>query len=195
MYIHKQSNISSQSITIIMSSPYLKSMLTSKVSLSITAVGKTIKNNLTDKIRSRIENKCTEDGYIKPDSVSIVNYSSGMVKGDIIDFIVIYECMVCNPVEGLVLDATVKTITKAGIHAVVSDSDGNIPITVFVAREHHHNEEQFSAIRDGAVISVKVVGARFELNDPYVCVIASLETPEPQRRGVGTSSAPSVAVL
>ena len=176
-----------------MSSPYLKSILTSKVSLSITAIGKTIKTNLTDKIRSRIENKCTEDGYIKPESVSIVSYSSGMVKGDIIDFIVVYECLVCNPVEGLVLDATVKTITKAGIHAIVSDSDGNTPITVFVAREHHHNEEQFGAIREGAVISVKVVGARFELNDPYVCVIASLETPEsPVRRGIGMPSASAV---
>lgn len=159
-----------------MSSPYLKSMLTIKVSLSITAIGKTIKKNLNDKIRSRIENKCTEHGYIKPDSVSIVNYSSGIVKGDIIDFMVVYECLVCNPVEGLILNATVKTITKAGIHAIVFDTDGNTPITVFVAREHHHNEEQFGAIRDGVVISVKVVGARFELNDPYVCVIASLET-------------------
>jgi DNA-directed RNA polymerase subunit E'/Rpb7 len=158
-----------------MSSPYIKSLLTSKVSLSITAVGKNVKENLTKKILSRIENKCIENGYIKPNSINIISYSSGIVVGDNIDFIIIYECMVCNPVEGVVLSATVKTITKAGVHAVVNDSDGNTPITVFVAREHHHNEEQFSAIRENSSISVKVVGARFELNDPYVYVIASLE--------------------
>lgn len=158
-----------------MSSPYLKSMLTSKVSLSITSIGKNIEKNLKKKIQSRIENKCIENGYIKPDSISIINYSSGMVNGDMIEFVVIYECMVCNPVEGMVLEAVVKTITKAGIHAIVNDSDGNTPITVFIAREHHHNDEQFSLIRENAIISAKVLGGRFELNDPYVCVIASLE--------------------
>jgi hypothetical protein len=76
----------------------------------------------------------------------------------------------------MVLDATVKTITKAGIHATVEDDEGNSPITVFVARDHYQGDKQFNTITEGQAILVRVIGSRFELNDQYICVIANLDT-------------------
>ena len=72
------------------------------------------------------------------------------------------------------MECTCKTITKAGIHAQVIDNDGNSPITVFVARDHHHLDNRFNAIKEDTNIKVRVIGVRYELNDPYICVIARL---------------------
>jgi DNA-directed RNA polymerase subunit E'/Rpb7 len=93
---------------------------------------------------------------------------------DIIQFHVVFECMVCMPVEGMLIECRCKTITKAGLHAEVIDSDGVMPLTVFVARDHHHRDERLNKIQEGDMITVSIIGIRFELNDTYICAIAKL---------------------
>jgi DNA-directed RNA polymerase subunit E'/Rpb7 len=155
--------------------PYTKSLLNIRIALAITEIGNHIKDRLTKKIAALVEGRCIEHGYVMPASVVLMTHSSGTVFGDTIEFNAIYECYVCFPVEGLRLDAIARTITKAGIHAEVVDSQGNTPITVFIAREHHHSETHFASVSESDTIKATVIGARFELNDPYICVIASLD--------------------
>lgn len=154
--------------------PYILSVLETKVSLSINQVGDGIKKNLEDSIARKMEGKCIPQGYVKPASVKIMSYSSGKVNGDRIDFVVVYQCDVCFPIEGMIVECTCKTTTKAGIHAEVIDSNGNVPIIVFVARDHHINNSAFENVQENDRIVVKVVGTRFELNDPNICVIGNL---------------------
>jgi DNA-directed RNA polymerase subunit E'/Rpb7 len=153
---------------------YMKSILDKKVCLSITEIGKNVKQNLEYKILNEITGKCINEGYIKPGSVNILNFSSGNVQSNVIEFKVIFECMVCLPVEGMLVECVCKTITKAGIHAQVIDDDGNIPIIMFVARDHHHLDHRFNAINEGEQLTVKVIGVRYELHDKYVCTIGKL---------------------
>jgi DNA-directed RNA polymerase subunit E'/Rpb7 len=164
---------------------YIKSLLTSKVPLLITEVGKNIKQNLEAKIVKNNEGKCIVEGFVKPNSVKILTYSSGNIAGDKVVFTVVFECMISHPVEGMIIEADVKTITKAGIHAHVEDENGNIPITIFVARDHHHMDANYNSIKESSKINVKVIGIRYELNDPYICVIAKLnEQGRPQQYGI-----------
>jgi len=153
---------------------YNKSVLDTKVLLLVTEIGKNIKTNLESKIVSKIGGKCITEGYIKPGSIRIINYSSGSINGDIIEYHVLFECMICLPVEGMLIECTSKTITKAGIHAQVIDEDGNMPVTVFVARDHHHIDDRFLSVKENAKITVRVIGIRYELNDKCICVIANL---------------------
>jgi DNA-directed RNA polymerase subunit E'/Rpb7 len=153
---------------------YMKSLLDTKVILPITEVGRNIKPNLETKIISKYAGKCVAEGYVKPGSITIVKYSSGNIAGDKIEFHVVFECMVCLPVEGMLVECSCKTITKAGIHAQVMDDAENMPITVFVARDHHHIDERFNSVKENSNIVVRVIGVRYELNDPYICVIAKL---------------------
>lgn len=161
---------------------YIRSQLTSKISLKITEISKDVKKNLEKKIVAGMEGRCISEGYVKSNSVNIITYSSGNVRGDIIEFTVVFECKISHPVEGMLIDATAKTITKAGIHAEVEDEDGNIPITIFVARDHHHIDPHFNSIKENARINIKVIGVRYELNDPYISVIAKLMEPARQRQ-------------
>lgn len=153
---------------------YMRSILDTKVTLAITEIGKNVKPNLEVKVISKIAGKCITDGFIKPNSIKIISYSSGMILAEHVEFHVVFECMVCLPVEGMLIECTCKTITKAGIHAQVIDDEGNMPVTVFVARDHHHLDNRFNNIKEGGKIAVRVIGIRYELNDQYICVIAKL---------------------
>ena len=155
--------------------PYIPSCLTKKVTLSISEIGKNVKQNLEKKIRNHIEDKCIPEGYIRAGSVNIITYSSGNVMNGQVDFQVTLECQICYPVEGTLIECSAKTITKAGIHGEVKDDEGNVPINVFIGRDHHISDNYFTKIKEGDKFLASVMGVRFELNDPYISVIAELK--------------------
>ena len=155
-----------------------KTILTQKVSLSIKQVGNNIKENLETKIINEIEGLCIREGYIKPKSVMVLQYSSGTINCDNIEFTVVFECLVCHPVEGMKILCNVKTITKAGIHTEVVLEDNIVPLIVFVARDHHNLNKAFNEVKEDDEIVVKILGIRFELNDTNICAIGELVEPK-----------------
>lgn len=155
--------------------PYIPSVLSMKVVLPIIEVGGNIKQNLERLIVSKTEGKCIVEGFVRPDSVNILTYSSGKVNAGNVEFMTTYECMVCHPVDGMLIKCVCKTITKAGIHAEVIDGKGNTPITVFVARDHHINDQNFEKATENSKLIVSVIGVRFELNDSTISCIGKLK--------------------
>ena len=151
---------------------YNRSLLSRKIHLGVSEVGRNVKQNLEARLAHQLEGKCIVEGYIRPGSIRILNYSNGTINNEHIEFQTTFECMVCYPVEGHTIQCISKTITKAGIHGEVQDEDGNVPINVFIARDHHHNDSYFQSIRENQPINADVIGVRFELNDPYICIIA-----------------------
>jgi DNA-directed RNA polymerase subunit E'/Rpb7 len=155
---------------------YIQSVLNTKIYLDITEIGKNVKQILERKLISQVSNRCIPEGYVSSKNINIIQYSAGTLIRNSIVFNVVYECDIAHPVEGMRLEAIPKTITKAGIHAEVKDDDGNVAIVVFIARDHNNSNSSFHDVKEGGdKIIVKVIGIRFELNDPYICVIASLE--------------------
>ena len=153
---------------------YIMSMLSKRVVLKITEIGKNIKQNLERKIKYGIEGKCITEGFIRPKTVELVSYSCGLIKDDHIEFHVIYRCLVCNPIKDVEVECKVKNITKAGIHAEVRDDEDNVPITIFVARDHNYTNNVFDNVEVDTIIRTKIIGVRFELNDPSITAIAQL---------------------
>ena len=160
---------------------YNQGILTKKIHLSIREIGKNIKKILEEKVSDIYQGKCIDEGFIKPGSISLMTYSSGVVNSEYVEFQVIFDCMICNPVEGMLVECTTKTITKAGIHAVHTDKDGVSPLTVFIARDHHNTNAYFNSIKEDTIITVKIIGVRYELDDEYICAIASLPSKNIQR--------------
>lgn len=158
--------------------PYIPSILSMKIILTINEIGRNIKQNLERMIVSKTEGKCIVEGYIRPDSVRILTYSSGKVHLGTVEFHTTFECMVCHPVEGMLVKCRCKTITKAGIHAEVVDKKGNTPITVFVARDHHILNHLFEEVVENSILIVSIIGVRFELNDSNICAIGTLKSIE-----------------
>ena len=155
-------------------SVYSRCLITRKIVLPITAIGKNLQEVIEENIKANFEGKCVVEGYIKPNSSKIITYSSGIIqKGNIISFEVVFECDVCFPVEGMLISCVAKNITKAGIRAE-SANDVPSPVIVFIAKDHHFNVQHFTEIQEGDKINVRVIGQRFELNDKYISIIGEL---------------------
>jgi DNA-directed RNA polymerase subunit E'/Rpb7 len=156
---------------------YSRCLLTKTIVLNITEIGKNIKEIIEKNISSNFEGKCLVEGFIKPESSKIITYSNGVItKGNFIKFTVVFECQVCFPVEGMLISCIAKNITKAGIRAESAD-DVHSPIIVFIAKDHHYNNNYFSEVKENDKITVKVIGQRFELNDKYISIIGELVKP------------------
>jgi DNA-directed RNA polymerase subunit E'/Rpb7 len=153
---------------------YSRCMLTRKIVLPISTIGKTLKENIEENIKIVFEGKCVVEGYVRPHSSKIITYSSGVIQGgNKVAFEVVFECDVCFPVEGMIIPCIAKNITKAGIRAE-SANDIPSPIVVFLAKDHHFNSPHFAEVKEGDKINVRVIGQRFELNDKYISIIAEL---------------------
>jgi DNA-directed RNA polymerase subunit E'/Rpb7 len=86
--------------------------------------------------------------------------------------------MVCYPVKDMIVSCTVSEVTKAGIHAYVKDADSdNVPISVFVARDQHNKNKYFNSIKEKETIEARIIGVRFELNDPSITTLAAIVEP------------------
>jgi len=155
---------------------YTPTLITRKIPIGIIHVGKNIKQTLERIIASQIEGKCVVEGFIKPGSAKIATYSSGIVKADEIIFDITFECMVCSPVEGMLINCVAKNITKMGIRAETNESPS--PVVIFISRDHHYTSSYFSNIKENDDIQVSVIGQRFELNDKYVSIIAKIVEPK-----------------
>jgi DNA-directed RNA polymerase subunit E'/Rpb7 len=163
---------------------YIKNISTKRLSVPIKCVGSNIKGTLENILRSNIEGKCSIEGYVKQRSCNIITYSCGLVTGNLAIFTVVYECLVCNPSQGMRISCSVKNITNAGILAHVDDSEYS-PVNIFIARDHHYNIPYFSELKEGDEIMIRVIGQRFELNDTFVSVLGELEL-ERQREPVNS---------
>jgi hypothetical protein len=151
---------------------YMRSIVVRKISLPINNIGKNyeeiIKNNL-----SMYEGKCDVEGYIKKGTIKLRSISGGMIIGMMIRFTVSFECLICCPVEGMLINCSVVSITKAGIKAE-SLADKPSPIKVFVARDHFYNDPYFANIKENDKIAINVIKQRFELHDPFISIIGKI---------------------
>lgn len=155
---------------------YSRSLLTRSVTLEYNCIG----SNLTDTFQeyvTQFEGKCSAEGFIKPNSTKIINYSSGVIQsGNKVVFEIMFECDICFPIAGMLLQCVVTSVVKAGISAE-SSSESPSPFIVFVAKDHHYSNAAFNAVQQGDVIQVRVIGQRLELNDKYISVIGEMVTP------------------
>ena len=155
-------------------SVYSRCLLTRKIVLPIIFIGKNLDEVIEEYIQDNFEGKCVVEGYVKPKSSKIIRYSSGVIeRGNNIVFEVVFECDICFPVEGMLISCIVRNVVKAGIRGE-SSNDTPSPVVVFVARDHHFNNQQFNELQVGDNINVRVIGQRFELNDKYVSIIGEL---------------------
>jgi DNA-directed RNA polymerase subunit E'/Rpb7 len=129
-----------------------------------------------------VENRCIPEGFVRNNSVSIITYSAGVACGEQVEFHVVYNCLICRPVENMIVDCVAKSITEsAGIRAEVVGEDGSVPLTVFVSRDHNYTNRNFSLVKEGDKIQARIIGVNYEINDPMMYAIAYFVDPAKQK--------------
>ena len=153
---------------------YISSLLTQKIVLNYNEVNSDLFNTLEVRLKQFNEGKCIKDGYVKNNSVKLLTYSGGELFSNKLVFECVFECLITNPVESMMLNCVAKSITKVGVRAELVTDDNVSPYIIFIARDHHYNNEIFSQIKENDMLQVRVLGQRYELNDKFISVIAEL---------------------
>jgi len=154
-----------------MESLFCENILQREVLVDFRRVGNDIEDVLLNKLRN-IEGKCCTEGYIRPKSIELLTYSSGICTNMYVKFMVTFKCLVCLPVTNTIIRVNALNKTKAGIRA--ESRDPVSPIDVFVTRDHNIHYESYNRINVGDTFSVKIIGHRFELNDTKISIIADI---------------------
>jgi DNA-directed RNA polymerase subunit E'/Rpb7 len=160
---------------------YIASQITKSISLPMTAIGKNLHQTIERTIAGMVEGKCIVEGFVKRGSTKVITYSSGIVKGENILFDIVFQCEVCFPVSGMLLNCIAKNVTKAGIRAESSEENPS-PFVLFIARDHYYASDAFNSIEEGQTFVSRVIAQRFELNDKYVSVIGELSGKDAYRK-------------
>lgn len=152
---------------------YVPTLVSKKVVLPFTAIGRNIRDVLERHLANEHEGRCNAEGYVRPRSTQLLAHSSGdLTDHAAVAFEAMYEYQACNPVEGMLIHCVVQNVTQAGLQAHIVPEPS--PVVVFVSRDHHYSNPRFPKIKAGDEIVVRVIGQHFELNDPAVSVIGEL---------------------
>ena len=142
---------------------YNLSILNRNVVLPFRSLGNNISELISESLINEYEGKCVKEGYIKTKSIRIINFTCGKLKETSAIFNVNFECLLCNPVEGMSMKVVVKNVTKAGLRCEIKGN--NSPVIAFVARDHHNRNKNFSTVKVDDEIIISLIGAIPELDD------------------------------
>jgi len=150
---------------------YTNCLIHESIIVPFNKVGNNMTNYFKNYSERYIENKCRNEGFVRPNSTQIISYSTGLLKSHNIIYNVIFSVDICFPYENMEIFCKIKNITKIGIRAIISESDN--PIVLFISREHNINKN-LDDYQEEQLVKVKVIGNRFEKNDEYISVIGEI---------------------
>jgi hypothetical protein len=122
---------------------------------------------LEKKLREMLEEKCSEHGFVLPDTIKILSHSMGYFEpgrftGDAV-YYVKAEGRVLYPADGFEVEGKVLRKNRMGLY--VSYRDG---LKIQVPRDLHLGDENFNAVNIGDTVRVILKKSIFQINDPYI---------------------------
>ena len=166
---------------------YHKNILDYTTSIVPKEINKNINITLTRKLKDDLEGKCIKEGYVKKDSIKIISRSLGEVllshfNGTIL-YHIKFQAEICNPLEGMIIDAQVTNINKMGALAEIEHQDIS-PVAILIAKQHHIDNVNFENLKKGDNIKVKVLGKRYEYGDTQISIIGLLNDEMSSKSGI-----------
>lgn len=146
--------------------------LIKKVHIYSKFLQKNIQGSLLSQLKMNYEGRCSSEGYIQPNSLTILNYSVGRSnyrKGGI-DYEVKFQGDICLPHQGQIFKAMVNLKSKIGIHAETP------PIKVLIPRDLHIGNEEFENVKEEEEIEFEVIGSEFKQQDKNIYVVGRLRS-------------------
>ena len=144
--------------------------LTKNVKIHSKFIQRNIQASLLAQLKMQYQGRCSAEGYIHKDSLTIVNYSLGRadyLKGGV-NYSVTFQADICLPHPGQKFKAPVTIRSKIGVHAETG------PIKVLIPRDLHIGNDQFDSIQPEEEVEFEVIGCQFKQGDEYIIVVGKL---------------------
>lgn len=170
----------------------INTALFTKIKLSPHELNKDFKSILKKKIRNKYEGKCSEFGYVIPNTISINNYSLGIAKdsylnGDV-EFYINFNAELVNPAIGSIIKGKVinhnvlGTLTQSFIK--IDDVDYPVIETYIVFQlpsKTVTSEININEIKENTELIIEIIGKKFELNDTKISTIGKIINPNDKK--------------
>jgi DNA-directed RNA polymerase subunit E'/Rpb7 len=145
--------------------------LKKSIRISPKQLQKNMQASILAELRGSFEGRCSSEGFIQRNSITIINYSLGRADfRGYVSYMVEFQADVCMPHIGQRFMAPVTLRSKVGIHAE------SLPIKVLIPRDLHIGNEEFEKVNVEENIEFEVIGAQFKQKDTEIIVIARLLT-------------------
>lgn len=125
-------------------------------------------------VRQKLEKKCSQHGFVVPNSIEILSRSMGQLEsgkytGNVI-FYIQAQGKVYNPANGIKVVGQILKKNKMGLYIIYKNA-----IRILVPRDLHIGKEniEFDNLEPGNVIEVEIRKSRFQINDQFILSIAT----------------------
>jgi DNA-directed RNA polymerase subunit E'/Rpb7 len=170
---------------------FIPTVLTDKVRIVPSQLANNVREVILGRLCDKSEGRCTKHGYILPGSVELLKVAPGVIRavslnGDVL-YHVEYAAKICNPAIGTVVKALITNINKFGILAQVSlpckrdQGTSDVPVMEIIITKQGVGISGSVNLEDlsiGDIVSVEVLGKKFELNDTKIIAIGRAIEPE-----------------
>jgi len=145
--------------------------LSRKVHINSKFLQKNMLPSILAQLRMNMEGRCSSEGYIERDSITILSYSLGRVNSiSGIDYDVKFQADVCLPHPGQIFKASVELRSKIGLHSDL------LPLKILIPRDLHIGNQEFETIEIGQEFEFEVIGPQFKQQDKVIVVVGRLRT-------------------
>jgi hypothetical protein len=129
--------------------------------------GVTVDSILFKTVKDKLEDRCSEHGFVLPGTVKLLSRSMGGFEtarftGEAVYYVKV-EGRVLYPADGLRLTGEVIRKNKMGLYVSYKNA-----LRIQVLRDLHLGNEEFEATEIGDLVEVEIKKSFFQINDPYV---------------------------
>lgn len=125
---------------------------------------------IIEKLRKRLEGKCTKNGFVIPQSLQLLSRSMGVAeKGRATaDFLYYVKAQgrVYNPPDGLIVEGIIKLKNKMGCYVILEDA-----VRIMIPRDLHIGNEEFDELEVGDRIRIEIKKSQFRANATHILSI------------------------
>lgn len=153
--------------------------LTKKVHILSKYIQKNIQASLLAQLKTHYQGRCLAEGYIQPDSFTILKYSVGRanyLRGGV-DYDVTFQADVCLPHPGQHFRGNVVLKSKIGLHVDLT------PLKVLIPRDLHLGNQLYEKTEPGQEVEFEVIGGQFKQGDEEIIVVAKLVGEVEEKKG------------
>jgi hypothetical protein len=163
-----------------MASLFVPIKVKANIQLNARDIDEDIDGTILQKFKSVYEGKCTRFGYIRPNSLQVVNRTDGRLEkiGKRVHYYVTCLAEACDDIKGMVVEAKVLSTNMAVVLAETSipggGGDSVIPLLDILIPKRSvgiQSEIDLSQVQVGQTVLVEVMGKRYQFEDTRISII------------------------
>lgn len=133
-----------------------------------------INNVLLKLLVNKLRKKCTSNGLVKVDTISILSRTLGRFLHHDNDaychYHVKFEAELCKPREGQIIECIVEEHTETITICYVDDQDES-PLEIHLSKQHNIGNKDYANIKKNDTLYVRIIAFNIEANSPQIICI------------------------